>query len=193
MRETPWRVFEFELAYWMAGWVDIAPLVKPIWELTTPYLFCRLVLCKQPVKQNPTHPPSGRVRAGRFAAPGFSLFLKQILRYNASFAKPPSILACFNMAVFTKTPVIHCIKALNALKDAQETVTTLQRKIHLCNPFLGIARPQSQYPHPVSVSNLYIPRIGQHISLQQNRQTDPGYMWISHRYIYECRNWETEH
>ncbi len=27
----------------------------------------------------------------------------------------------------------------------------------------------------VSVSDLYIPRIGPHISLQQNRQTDPGY------------------
>jgi hypothetical protein len=26
----------------------------------------------------------------------------------------------------------------------------------------------------VFVSNLYIPRIGPHISLQQNRQTDPG-------------------
>ena len=26
----------------------------------------------------------------------------------------------------------------------------------------------------VSVSDLYIPRIGPHISLQQNRQTDPG-------------------
>ncbi len=26
----------------------------------------------------------------------------------------------------------------------------------------------------VSVSDLYFPRIGPHISLQQNRQTDPG-------------------
>jgi hypothetical protein len=28
--------------------------------------------------------------------------------------------------------------------------------------------------HPVSVSDLYIPRIGPHIFLQQNRQPDPG-------------------
>jgi hypothetical protein len=42
----------------------------------------------------------------------------------------------------------------------------------------------------VSVSDLYIPRIGPHISLQQNRQTDPGNISIS---TYECRNWETEH
>jgi hypothetical protein len=44
----------------------------------------------------------------------------------------------------------------------------------------------------VSVSDLYIPRIGPHISLQQIRQTDPGNIEISQ--IYECRNWwETEH
>ncbi len=61
--------------------------------------------------------------------------------------------------------------------------------------FLGIARPQSQFPHScvcVFVSNLYIPRIGPHISLQQNRQTDPK-KYINLSQIYECRNWETEH
>jgi hypothetical protein len=42
------------------------------------------------------------------------------------------------------------------------------------------------------VSDLFIPKIGPHISLQQNRQTDPGkYIFLSQ--IYECRNWETEH
>jgi hypothetical protein len=43
------------------------------------------------------------------------------------------------------------------------------------------------------VSDLYarIPRIGPHISLQQNRQTDPGNINLSQ--IYECRNWEIEH
>jgi hypothetical protein len=45
----------------------------------------------------------------------------------------------------------------------------------------------------VSVSDLYIPRIGPHISLQQNRQTDPGNICINLSQIYECRNWETEH
>ncbi len=61
----------------------------------------------------------------------------------------------------------------------------LQGKSYLCIPFLGIARPQSQPHIHVPVSNLYIPRISPHISLQQNRQTDPG--------NNECRNWETEH
>jgi hypothetical protein len=50
----------------------------------------------------------------------------------------------------------------------------------------------------VSVSDLYIPRIGPHISLQQNRQTDPGGWggggeYINLSQIFECRNWETEH
>jgi hypothetical protein len=35
----------------------------------------------------------------------------------------------------------------------------------------------------VSVSDLYISRIGPHISLQQNWQTDPGSIYISHRYM----------
>ncbi len=37
---------------------------------------------------------------------------------------------------------------------------------------------------------LDIPRIGPHIWLQLNRQTDPRNIYISHR--YECRNWERE-
>ncbi len=34
-----------------------------------------------------------------------------------------------------------------------------------------------------SVSDLYIPRIGPHIFLQQNRQTDPENIYISHSYM----------
>ncbi len=35
----------------------------------------------------------------------------------------------------------------------------------------------------VALSNLYIPRIGPHIFLQQNRQTDPETIEISHRHM----------
>jgi hypothetical protein len=42
--------------------------------------------------------------------------------------------------------------------------STLQRKSHICIPFLGIARPQSQFKIHVSVSDLYSLRIGLHIS-----------------------------
>jgi hypothetical protein len=40
----------------------------------------------------------------------------------------------------------------------------------------------------VSVSDLYIPRIGLPILLQQNRQTVPGN--INRFQIHECGNWE---
>ncbi len=35
----------------------------------------------------------------------------------------------------------------------------------------------------VSLSDLYIPTIGPYNSLLQNRQTDRGNIWISHRYL----------
>jgi hypothetical protein len=48
----------------------------------------------------------------------------------------------------------------------------MYRKSNLCIPGKGIAWPQS-YIH-VSVSDLYITRIGPDIWMQQNRQTNPG-------------------
>jgi hypothetical protein len=54
-------------------------------------------------------------------------------------------------------------------------VCRLQWKSHLCIPFMGIVRPQSQFPHScVSVSDLHISRICPQSWQQQNRQTDPG-------------------
>ncbi len=46
-------------------------------------------------------------------------------------------------------------------------VGTLQRQFCLYIPFLGIARPQPQFHIPVSMSDLYIPRIGPHISAEK--------------------------
>jgi hypothetical protein len=45
----------------------------------------------------------------------------------------------------------------------------------------------------VSVNVLYIPRIGPHISLQQNRQMILEIYKSLTDILYECRNWETEH
>ncbi len=65
-----------------------------------------------------------------------------------------------------------------------ESHHTLQRKSHLCIPRKGIARPQFQFPHScVRERDLYFPRIGPHIYLQQNRQTDQGNIWSAHRYM----------
>ncbi len=50
-------------------------------------------------------------------------------------------------------------------------------------PFLGIAQPQSQFPHSCALSDLYIPRIGPHIFLQQKRQIDRGIICILCRWF----------
>jgi hypothetical protein len=46
------------------------------------------------------------------------------------------------------------------------SLSALQRQFRLCIPFLGIARPQSQFPHSCVWERFiqYIPRIGPHIS-----------------------------
>jgi hypothetical protein len=85
---------------------------------------------------------------------------------------------------------------LSLLYCIRHCTSTLQGKSHLCTSFLGIARPQSQFGH-MSVSDLYIPRIGPHIFLQQKRQTNPR-NYINLSQIHEClgdigRHWETEH
>jgi hypothetical protein len=69
---------------------------------------------------------------------------------------------------------------------------TLQQKCQFCNPFLGLVSLSPNFHIYVSVSDSYIPRIGPHIWLQQNRPTDPGNT-VYKLQIYECRNWETEH
>jgi hypothetical protein len=45
-----------------------------------------------------------------------------------------------------------------------------------------------QFHNHVSVSNLYIPRVGLSILLQPSRHTAPGNIYCSQ--IHDCRNWE---
>ncbi len=61
---------------------------------------------------------------------------------------------------------------------------TFCRSTLLFIPFLGIARPLSPNFHiNVSVSDFYIPRIGPHIFLKQNRQIDSENIQIAHRHM----------
>ncbi len=65
----------------------------------------------------------------------------------------------------------------------------LQRKSYLWIPFLGIARPQSQFHIHVSVSAFYIPRIGPHISCSRIGRS---IVWV-YKFLtdtYECGNWD---
>ncbi len=65
------------------------------------------------------------------------------------------------------------------------TSATLYRKSDLCIP-----RNKTAWPDTVSVSDLYVPRIGLPIWLQQNRQI---WEYINRSQIHECGNWETAH
>jgi hypothetical protein len=49
------------------------------------------------------------------------------------------------------------------LQHSSTEVSALQRKSYFCIPFLGIARPQSQFPHSWVCEGFNIPRIGPHI------------------------------
>ena len=51
---------------------------------------------------------------------------------------------------------------------------TLQRKSHLCISFLGIARPQSQFPHSCVYERFIYSQDRSTYFLEQNRQTNPG-------------------
>jgi hypothetical protein len=64
----------------------------------------------------------------------------------------------------------------------------LQGKSHLVIPFMGIVRPQSQFPHP---------GVCERFMYSQDRSTyfpaAESWKYINLSEIYECRNWETEH
>jgi hypothetical protein len=67
------------------------------------------------------------------------------------------------------------------------SLSTLQRKSHLCIPFLGIARPQSQFPH----SCVY-----ERFIYSQNRSTylfaaEEGlWEYINRSQTRECGHWD---
>ncbi len=78
----------------------------------------------------------------------------------------------------TRTPNSNC-KISREMPESQRA--TLQRKSYLCITKKKELRVLSSNFHiNVSVSNLYISRIGPHVFLPQNRQTDPGNIQIAH-------------
>ncbi len=69
---------------------------------------------------------------------------------------------------------------------------TLQGKSQLCIPFLGIARPQSQFPHSC-VCERFIYSQDRSTHFPAADQADLSWKYINLSQIYQCRNWETEH
>jgi hypothetical protein len=75
---------------------------------------------------------------------------------------------------FSAAHMAAAAAAAAAQQSGQVRIYTLQRNSDFCIPRKGTERPQSQFHCHVSVSDLFIPTIGPHIFLQQNRQTDRG-------------------
>ncbi len=63
---------------------------------------------------------------------------------------------------------------LGATSNHRTNIYALQRKSHLCIPFLGIARPQPQFPHSCVCERFIQSQDRSTYFLQQNRQTDRG-------------------
>ncbi len=66
---------------------------------------------------------------------------------------------------------------------------TLQRKSHSCIPEKELCGLSPNLHNHMSVSDLYIPRIGLRIFLQQNRQTDRGNKQTAHMQTHEYGSW----
>jgi hypothetical protein len=58
--------------------------------------------------------------------------------------------------------------------------------------FLGIARPQSQFPHSC-VYEQFIYSQDRSTHFLAAEQADRSWKYMNLSQIYECRNWETEH
>jgi hypothetical protein len=76
-------------------------------------------------------------------------------------------------------------------KYTYHTAKTAYQKFEIYIPRNETARPQSHFLHScyVSVSDLYIPTIGQPILLQENRCSGP-IVGIYKSQIYKCWNWD---
>ncbi len=84
----------------------------------------------------------------------------------------------FFLIVYISARVRVCVGENGSRQAEDMGLLNTATKSNLCIYFLGIVRPPNFHIH-VSVSDLYFPRIGSHtvhIFLQQNRQTDPGYI-----------------
>jgi hypothetical protein len=65
----------------------------------------------------------------------------------------------------------------------EEVNNALQRKSHLCIPFLGIARPQSQFPHSCVCERFIYSQDRSTYIMPQNRQIHLGNIKIAHRHM----------
>ncbi len=106
-------------------------------------------------------------------------YLEQFLGLNcfpirAGSLLPEDVSAATQKTSFKYRQRVTCSeKCVNVLQQS----SALQRKSHLCIPFLGVAWPRSQFPHSCDCGERF--KYSQDQStyfLQQNRQIDHGDM-----------------
>ncbi len=71
-----------------------------------------------------------------------------------------------------------------------ESGYALQRQFRLYIPFLGIARPQPQFPHSCVCERFIYSQNRSTYFLQQKRQTHRGNICIIRSQTHECGNWD---
>ncbi len=91
--------------------------------------------------------------------------------YLVAVAHLKSVLRGLSLILHAPCPLTLCYRAL-------------QRKSHLCIPFLGIARPQSQFPHScVCERFIYSQDRPTYILPAAERQINRGNIKIAHRHM----------
>jgi hypothetical protein len=69
-------------------------------------------------------------------------------------------------------------------------VGALHRKSHLCIPFLGIARPQPQFPHSCVCERFIYIVPGSVYTFPPAEQADRSWEYINLSQTTECGNWD---
>jgi hypothetical protein len=100
------------------------------------------------------------------------------LRDPATPSLPPHLDTYYEGAIGQQretTSLCNPLKCKLCYTSNGDFISTLQRKCQVCIPFLGMARPQSQFSHAcVCERFIYIPRIGPHISCSRTARSIVG-------------------
>jgi hypothetical protein len=92
-----------------------------------------------------------------------------------SLTSPPPLKSLTSPSMVLDLPPLSSLSTGNDRKlGGGCLMIKMQGKSHLCLSFLGIARPQSQFPHSCVCERFIFSQDWSTYFLQQKRQTDPG-------------------
>ncbi len=123
------------------------------------------------------------------------LFLLSVQHVDAclnAYCSRIGSIPCWMLTVFLVHYLPMAVLVLNMLFKVFYTAP--QGKYHLCSLFLGIAPPQSQFPHScVCEQFIYTQDRSTYFPAAEQADLSWKYINLSQSQIQECRNWETEH